>query len=90
MIVQIKACRPLYLLIRRNSLVTLNTRNTLASQGPTLIMDRVAASNIPIIMSMKEDITTKKSKRFQPDLKYDLPKAISFIKASKANTVVKT
>lgn len=90
MIVSINACSPWYLF---NSLRILEIRkilNTLANCGPTLNISTDPEAIYDNQISNKLDRTTKKSKLFQLELKYLLPKAISFKAASVANMKVKT
>ena len=68
-IVDIKACNPMYLFKSLKSLLTLMTLIILASYGPTLITFREFADILAITMSKKLAETTKKSNLFQAELK---------------------
>ena len=70
MMVYIRAERPLYLLSNLNNLVTLMILMILAICGPTLMTLSEFVDMLAIMMSRKLAETTKRSNRFQPELKY--------------------
>lgn len=67
--VSISFYKPFILFTSFKSLVTLNTRTTLANYGPTLKKDKDCPPIKSMVISTMEEQTTKKSNLFHPSYK---------------------